>query len=95
MIDFGEQKRGALALHGRHLLWAVLLVSPMYTSCGGVDSSSEVGATGPMCGPCDMTMPADHPLTEISGMKFAVCGGRCEELISADPERYRGFAVGE
>ena len=48
-----------------------------------------------MCGPCDMTMPADHPLTEISGMKFAVCGGRCEELISADPERYRGFAVGE
>jgi hypothetical protein len=51
--------------------------------------------TGPMCGPCDMTMPADYPLTEIAGMKFAVCGGRCEELITEDTEKYREFAVKE
>jgi hypothetical protein len=42
-----------------------------------------------------MTMPADFPLTEIAGLKFAVCGGRCEELISADPQKYAKFAVEE
>jgi len=74
---------------------ALILVLPMQTSCGGVDGPVEVEAVGPVCGPCDMTMPADYPLTEIAGMRFAVCGGRCEELISADPEKYREFAVGE
>ena len=65
------------------------------TSCGGGDEPAPKQASGPMCGPCDMTMPADYPLKEIAGMKFAICGGRCEELISADPEKYREFAVTE
>ena len=42
-----------------------------------------------------MTMPADYPLSEINGMKFAVCGARCEELIAADTAKYQEFAVGE
>jgi hypothetical protein len=40
-------------------------------------------------------MPEGFPLTEIAGLQFAVCGGRCEELITEDPEKYREFAVGE
>ena len=59
------------------------------------DTPPVEGNTGPMCGPCDMTMPADYPLTEINGMKFAICGGRCEELITEDTEKYREFAVKE
>jgi len=74
-----------------HLMLALFA----FTSCGGDDSSAVEQASGPMCGPCDMTMPADYPLKEIAGMRFAICGGRCEELITADPEKYREFAVGE
>ena len=75
--------------------FAFILLLPVYSSCAGDDAPPKVEASGPMCGPCDMTMPEDYPLTEIAGMKFAVCGGRCEELITADPKRYREFAVGE
>ena len=74
---------------------ALLMISLTHTSCGADEASPVGGADGPICGPCDMTMPSDYPLREIAGMQFAVCGGRCEELISADPERYREFAVGE
>ena len=42
-----------------------------------------------------MTMPEDFPLTEINEMKFAICGGRCEELLTEDTEKYREFAVTE
>jgi len=71
-----------------HLMFAL-------TSCGGDELPAVEQASGPMCGPCDMTMPADYPLKEIAGMSFAICGGRCEELITAAPEKYREFAVGE
>ena len=65
------------------------------SSCSSEEWTSEVAAEGPVCGPCDMTMPADYPLSEINGMKFAVCGPRCEELITADTAKYQEFAVSE
>tara|TARA_B100000959_G_C14746213_1_gene527223 strand:- start:314 stop:562 length:249 start_codon:yes stop_codon:yes gene_type:complete len=65
------------------------------SACSGEEVSSEVASEGPVCGPCDMTMPSDFPLTEIGGMKFAVCGPRCEELIAADTAKYQEFAVSE
>jgi len=81
----------------RHLskLIALSLLFISQGSCAGEEEGLPVEPSGPVCGPCDMTMPEDFPLTQIGGMKFAVCGGRCEELISSDPERYSEFAVGE
>jgi hypothetical protein len=66
-----------------------------HSSCSSEEAISEVVAEGPICGPCDMTMPADYPLSEINGMKFAVCGPRCEELITSDTAKYQEFAVSE
>ena len=67
---------------------------PLFAACCA-EEPPVVKNLGPMCGPCAMTMPEDYPLTEINGMKFAVCGGRCEELITEDTEKYREFAVKE
>ena len=86
MIGFGDLMRGVLAL---------LMILLTHSSCGSDQTMPESVVTGPICGPCDMGMPLDYPFTEIAGMQFAVCGGLCEELISADPEKYREFAVGE
>ena len=77
----------------RYCALAFLLILLTHSSCGSDESMPESVVNGPICGPCDMTMPLEHPLTEIAGMSFAVCGGRCEELISADPEKYSEFAV--
>ena len=81
----------------RSLFTAFTLTLSLLTqsSCGSEELTKEVTAEGPVCGPCDMTMPADYPLSEINGMKFAVCGGRCEELITADTAKYQEFAVSE
>jgi hypothetical protein len=75
-------------------LFTAALALPFFTACYS-EAPPAAFNTGPMCGPCDMTMPEDFPLTEIAGMQFAVCGGRCEELITEDPVKYREFAVGE
>ena len=66
-----------------------------HISCSSEEATTDVAAEGPTCGPCDMTMPVDFPLSEINGMKFAVCGPRCEELITADTAKYQECAVGE
>ena len=76
-------------------LIAVAFALPLFAACCAEEPPAPVKNLGPMCGPCDMTMPADYPLTEINGMKFAICGGRCEELITEDTEKYREFAVKE
>jgi hypothetical protein len=75
-------------------LFAAALALPFFAACYAEAPPVEAN-TGPMCGPCDMTMPEGFPLTEIAGLRFAVCGGRCEELITEDPVKYREFAVGE
>ena len=74
-------------------LIAAALALPLFAACYAEEPPVE--NLGPMCGPCAMTMPEDYPLTEINGMKFAVCGGRCEELIAEDTEKYGEFAVKE
>ena len=71
-----------------------LLLIPQ-SSCLGEEGAEMAEPQGPICGPCDMTMPSDFPLSEINGMKFAVCGPRCEELITADTAKYQEFAVSE
>lgn len=73
------------------------LVLTLTFTAGGCaeEAPAQLAPDGPICGPCDMTMPADYPLTEIAGMKFATCGARCVELITAKPERYAEFAVSE
>ena len=67
----------------------------LFVACCAEEPPPVVENTGPICGPCYMTMPEDFPLTEINGMNFAICGGRCEELIAEDTEKYREFAVTE
>ena len=76
----------------RHALVITLYLT---VACSAEDAPAQLAPDGPICGPCDMTMPADYPLTEIAGMKFATCGARCVELITAKPERYAEFAVSE
>ena len=78
----------------RAKLFLAAFALPLVAACCAEAPPVEA-KKGPTCGPCDMTMPEDFPLTEINGMKFAVCGGRCEELITEDTEKYREFAVGE
>ena len=75
-------------------LFAAALALPFFTACSEEAPPVEAN-TGPKSGPSHMTMPESFPLTEIAGMQFAVCGGRCEELITEDPEKYREFAVDE
>jgi len=74
---------------------ALSLLLILQTSCLGEEGAGKVVPQGPICGPCDMTMPTDFPLSEINGMRFAVCGPRCEELITADTAKYQEFAVSE
>ena len=75
---------------------AILITAAIsLAACAEAEEPVEVGPQGPICGPCDMTMPADYPLTEIAGMRFATCGEFCVELITANPERYAEFAVSE
>lgn len=77
------------------LRYALVTTALFAAACCAEEPSAELEPQGPICGPCDMTMPADYPLTEIGGMQFATCGARCVELITADPERYAEFAVSE
>ncbi len=79
----------------RAKLFLAAFALPIFAACYAEEPPVPVKNLGPMCGPCDMTMPEDYPLTEINGMKFAICGGRCEELITEDTEKYREFAVKE
>ena len=74
-------------------LIAAAFALPLLAACCAEEPPAPAENLGPMCGPCAMTMPEDFPLTEINGMKFAICGGRCEELITEDTEKYREFAV--
>ena len=77
------------------LKYALVITLSLAAGCSAEDAPAQLAPDGPICGPCDMTMPADYPLTEIAGMQFATCGARCVELITAKPERYAEFAVSE